>query len=380
MLKYALRYTPLLVLALLLVPLDLYMAGGAKQAGQVAKNPAVLPHNASSSVLYSIVALPHGEAWAVGGSFSTGPAASSTPGSFPIPSGGTILHYIDNAWSVARVNEQLKLPLLSVSLDSPQDGWAVGWAGTLVHYNGKEWSTSPNPANVKQNLLGVTMLSSTNGWAVGYSGTILHYDGKQWVQAPSLTTLDLHSVAFPSPEEGWAVGVGGTILHYRNGTWSLVSPSPTSNTLNSVSMLSTSEGWAVGKQGTILHYRDGIWESVHPASYYQNPSLYQAVDFSGVAMNSIRSGWLAGGQHFLTYHSEAWIEPDNSANLLNELNPGIRLNDLSLSAITMSPTGEGWAVGNIESDSYRKDGYASVILHYQAGRWNVSFLTIPGGG
>jgi len=383
-LKYALRYVPLLILALLLVPLRFYIEGSAMQAGKDAQNPAFPPGKTSSpfnhyAALYSIAALPHGDAWAVGGSFSAKPAAPGTPGSFPVPSGGMILHYTDNAWSAARVAEPLRLPLFSVSLDSPQDGWAVGWAGTLVHYNGNQWSISPGPANFKQNLLSVVMLSSTDGWAVGYSGTILHYDGKQWVQVLSSTTEDLRSIALPSRDEGWAVGDSGTILHYHNGTWSLVSPAPTSSTLNSVSMLSTNEGWAVGRQSTILHYRDGTWESVHPASYYQNPSSYRSVDFSDVMMNSMRSGWIAGGRHLLTYSSEAWIEQGNITNQSN-LYPGITLNDPSLSAITMSPTGDGWAVGSIDSDKNKtySYSYAGIILHYQAGKWDVSLISGSG--
>ena len=215
------------------------------------------------------------------------------------------------------------------------------------------------------------MLSPSDGWAVGYSGSILHYDGKQWKQVQSPTRVDLHSVAMPSPQEGWAVGDSGTILHYRHGAWSLVTPAPTGNTLNSVSMLSSSEGWAVGTHGTILHYRDGTWENVHPANYYRNSSVYQSVTFFGIAMNSIRSGWITGGdQRLLTYSSEAWIEPDNRISFSgNGKAPQTTLNDLSLYAIAVSPSGEGWAVGSM--NSYNKIDNTIAILHYQDGKWNV---------
>jgi hypothetical protein len=361
MLKYAMRYTPLLILALLLVSLHFAADGMAQQKGQVRQSPASSP-GGTSSALYSVAALPDGEAWAVGGSFTV----QLSPQGLPVPSSGIILHYANNTWISARFARQLQLPLLSVSLDSPQDGWAVGWTGTLVHYDGYAWSTSPGPANFKQNLLGVAMLSSTNGWAVGNSGTILHYDGRRWTLVSSPTTIDLHSVSFPSPAEGWAVGVGGTILHYRHSAWNVVSPSPAGSTLNSVSMLSTSEGWAVGNQNTILHYRDGTWESIHPASYYQHPLNSQVPVLSGIAMNSIRSGWIVGGSHLLTYSSEAWIEPTKIVE------PSDALNNLSLFCIIMSPMGDGWAVGSIDGYNTTSHRPAGVILHYEAGKWVIS--------
>jgi Photosynthesis system II assembly factor YCF48 len=365
MLKYTLRYAPLLILALLLIYLHFSMDSMAGQKGLIRKAPASSPRGISSA-LYSIASLPDGEAWSVGGSFTVQPAPLGTLRGSPVPSSGIILHYVGNTWTPARFAGQLHLPLLSVSLDSPHDGWAVGWVGTLVHYDGHVWSTRPGPANFKQNLLGVAMLSSTNGWVVGNSGTILHYDGKQWALVSSPTTVDLHSVAFPSPSEGWAVGVGGTILHFHHGAWTVVSPSPTGGTLNSISMLSTDEGWAVGNQDTILHYRNGTWESIHPVNYYQHPSSSQAPVLSGIAMNSIRSGWIVGGLPLLTYSSEAWIEPneiDEPSNVLAHLN---------LFSITISPIGEGWAVGSIDGYNAMPHSPAGIILHYEAGKWIVA--------
>lgn len=369
--KYALRYVPLFILALFLIPLRIYMAGSVQQTPAFPASQTASPFSPGSA-LYSVIMLPSGDVWAVGGSFFSKPAAPNTSREF-LPSNGVILHYSDNAWIQTRVVGPLRVPLLSVSLSREgRDGWAVGWAGALVHYDGNEWSTVPGPANFNQNLLGVAMLSPLDGWAVGYSGSILHYDGKAWTQVPSPTQLDLRSIAMPSSQEGWAVGDRGTILHYHSGTWSIVSRSPTSNTLFSVSMLSTDEGWAVGRQGTILHFRDGTWESVHPASYYRNPSVYQSIDLFGVAMNSIRSGWVIGDQHLLTYSSEAWIEPDNRINFpINEKPPELIVNDLSLYGIAMSPSGEGWAVGRLNR---RNSDAAIVILHYQGGKWIASFI------
>ena len=374
--KYALRYAPLLILALLLIPLRIFMVGSARQEGKTQQYAVFPPDQVSSSfshysAFYGIAMLPSGDAWAVGGSFSAKPDVSGTARPL-LPSSGMILHYASNTWVAASVAQPLRVPLFSISLDSSQDGWAVGWNGSFVHYNGNEWSIVPGPANFNKNLLSVAMLSASDGWAVGYSGSILHYDGKQWTKVPSPTTVDLRSIAMPSAQEGWAVGDSGTILRYHAGTWSIISPSPTSSTLNSVSMLSTNEGWVVGRQGTVLHYRDGTWESVHPAAYYRSPSTYQSVDLFDVVMNSIHSGWIAGGQHLLTYSAEAWIEQGNVVDSIKGQNRGMMLSGFNIFAIAMSPTGEGWAVGGLYSN---KSDNAGVILHYRSGKWDIA-LTV----
>lgn len=373
MLKYALRYAPLLILALLLVPLRFYLTATGQQSATSPVYQVTAIFNPGSA-LYSVTQLPAGEVWAVGGSFSS--FKTGTPGQnrgFPVPASGIILHYAAHSWVGGRVVGTLRLPLLGVSLDSPQDGWAVGWGGTLVHYDGNKWSTVAGPANFNKNLLGVAMLTPSDGWAVGYSGSILHYDGRLWRQVKSPTTLDLHSIAMPSAHEGWAVGAGGTILHYRDGTWSIVNPSSTNITLNGITMLSTGEGWAVGEHGTILHYRGGAWESVHSVDYYQNPAIYQASAFFSVTMSSIRSGWIAGEQHLLTYSAEAWVEPGSSISFVNDKHIKMTISDLSLYSIFLSPSDEGWAVGRVNVGGVGDFAAGSaVIFHYQEGRWDLS--------
>src|SRR5215469_16348622 len=135
MLKYALRYLPLLVLALLLIPLRTFI----ENWGQ--KNPTFSYTQASQlrpgSGLYGVIALSSQDVWAVGGSFVAQCDINDKSRCFAIPSRGIILHYIDHAWiGVGSVSK----PLLSIAFGSVQDGWAVGYEGTLVHYDGKTWS------------------------------------------------------------------------------------------------------------------------------------------------------------------------------------------------------------------------------------------------
>src|SRR5207245_11595557 len=126
----ALRYTPLLILALLLIPLRLYMAESLQQ------NPAFPPNQDSSpfhpgSALYSITILPQGDVWAVGGSFTGKPISQNGTHRSLFPTSGLILHYVANVWAVARVADPRQAPLLGVWLASRRAGWAVGWGASV---------------------------------------------------------------------------------------------------------------------------------------------------------------------------------------------------------------------------------------------------------
>lgn len=355
MLKYALRYLPLLGLLLLLIPWHLYMASWTNQSTAAVWSP----YNPGSA-LYGVTMLSSNDVWAVGGSFEQQESQPRERIIYAVS--GVILHYTDGAWAVVDTPQK---PLFSVSLDSPRDGWAVGYGGILVHYDGKTWSTVTGPANFNSNLLGITMTSPENGWAVGYGGSILHYDGQQWTAYPSPTTADLRAIAMPSPQEGWAVGDSGTILHYHAGTWSLVKSAPaTSNALRSISMLSADEGWTVGDNGTILHYRgeDGVWEGV-----YRAPGL-QSIQLVGVAMSTVRAGWIVGEQQFLTYRSEVWTGPESVSCPIGGKTP-VPGTYLSLYGITMAGSGEGWAVGALDTPAASLSLNAYSILHYTHGQW-----------
>lgn len=368
MLKYALRYTPLLALTLLLLPLRAYLSGTGQQFNRFPLTTAS-PFSVGTA-LYSVATLPSGAAWAVGGTFSyekqTQPDQQSR---VEAPTSGIILQYTNGVWQPARVASSLPLPLFSVSLDSPHDGWAVGYGGTLVHFDGLTWSIAPGPARFNKNLLGVAMLSPSNGWAVGYGGSILHYDGRQWLQETSPTQFDLRSVAMPSAQAGWAVGDHGVILRYANGAWSAAA-SPTTSALNDVSMLSTAEGWAVGQQGTILHYRveDDAWNPVFP-----DPYSMQDADLYSISMSNVRSGWIVGNHTFLVYSSEVWSEPGKQYKVsTNFPYSKIDYQTFNLYSIVSASFGEAWAVGRALSNSSTNN---LAILHYQHGAWSVALST-----
>src|SRR5579885_1608541 len=120
------------------------------------------------------------------------------------------------------VLDRSKITLVSISMLSTSEGWAVGMTngntlqGIILHYHQGSWWQVDAPAGAGA-LRSVFMLSATDGWIVGDKGTILHYTGGRWVQVRSPVTTDLGSVFMSSTTDGWAAG--DALLHYHNGAW-----------------------------------------------------------------------------------------------------------------------------------------------------------------
>lgn len=360
MLKYALRYAPLLILALLFT---LFRSTGWEQRPASVYKPVPVPRPGSEA-LYDIAMLSSQEAWAVGGTF--GLERTTTQGKqidFAVPRDGLILRYtVNGGWQADSIKGNIKAPLLGISMASSHDGWAVGYNGTFVHYDGNAWSTIPGPPNFNKNVVSVAMLSSTDGWAVGYGGSILHYDGQQWTQVQSPTSFDLRSIAMTSAQAGWAVGDNGTILSFDNGNWRSID-SPTRNALNKISMLSANEGWAVGDNGTILHYRDGVWATVNGVFDASQP-----ISLVGIAMSSVRSGWIIGDGQFLIYNQEIWTKPAFMIDT-NGSKYADKSGNSALYSIVLSPSNQGWAVGSADDGRGHR---MLIILRYQNSTWSMS--------
>jgi photosystem II stability/assembly factor-like uncharacterized protein len=346
--RYALRYLTLIVLFLILLPLHNYLPDWSVKNNETSdtntntntqNNLTISPSSFTpGSALYGIVMPSPQEAWAVGGTFQL---ETEEHEQRVVPKSGLMLHYQNGSWLAGASFDE---PLLSVSMSSPQDGWAVGYAGELVHYNGKIWQALSSPTNAI--LCSIVMLSADDGWATGYGGMILHFHNHQWEIVPSPTNADLLSLKMVSAQDGWVVGSNGTILHYNQGQWKTFN-SPTTQTLNDVSFLSAHEGWAVGDQGTILHYRDGVWSPVQLLS----GSGYGEDTLLNVAVTSEQTGWIVGKQVMLTYNQEVW-QVQNPVEAYQ-----------TWYALVMNTPNNGWAVGDNNS-----------IYHYQSGIWHFVSL------
>ena len=198
----------------------------------------------SYSVLQGVVAMPGGEAWAVG-RYGPGGGVSFT----------LTLRWNGTAWSqVPSPNPGSSYNLLNgVDASSPTDIWAVGQYSdadyndhTLtIHWNGSAWSQvpSPSPGYQEEELYAVSVIASDDAWAVGYyedpTGRdltlALHWDGGGWEVIPSANGNSsyhaLLAIDDVSPDELWAVGyqqyIPKTLVeHYVSCNLSTTTPTP----------------------------------------------------------------------------------------------------------------------------------------------------------
>jgi hypothetical protein len=149
----------------------------------------------------------------------------------------TILHYDGQRWSVF----QQVQGVYDLSMDSVSDGWAIGFinyttnhtssSNVIWHYDGSKWvqGTLPSTVNYDAQLLGISMDSPTDGWAVGYGNgdkgearysLYLHYTQGHWTQVQGPGDNNVSGVTMLSADEGWAIGGSGLLLHYEHGAWS----------------------------------------------------------------------------------------------------------------------------------------------------------------
>ncbi len=135
------------------------------------------------------------DGWAVG--FSTHPAgAAVSPSPASSIGGDTVFaHYDGQTWTATQTMQNTAV--VALSLDAPNDGWAVGTAANppagggvatsqnlYLHNTGSEWTPVAGPTD-DGGLQAIFMLSSSDGWAVEGNGAILHYQQGGWQVAVS---------------------------------------------------------------------------------------------------------------------------------------------------------------------------------------------------
>lgn len=221
-----------------------------------------------------------------------------------------ILRYTGGAWRVF-TSQPPGVPadsyLSSIAMSSPEDGWIIGMrpsdgtapaSNILLHYSGDQWTPYAGPSLGANTVLqSVTMYSPDDGWAVGshftsdgVSGVIAHYQSGVWtLMGGGFANANLLRVSAAGPDDAWAVGVGGPtsgiLVHCLNGSCAQV-PSPTPNLLSVVTMRSSADGW-IGGDGAIIFHRDGsMWTQ-------RNPTYHQ-VSLTGLLVFSDLDGWAIG--------------------------------------------------------------------------------------
>lgn len=278
------------------------------------------------------------EAWAVGNSSSS---------NFRIARWNATT--AENAWSDKSLASGSNANLMSVSMSSYVDGWAVGASARFLRWNGNTWTLTTVTPNVTYN--GVFCNSSNNCHAVGAanggSQTILDWNGSSWTRAtPGGTTgnIDLESVSCAASNDCWAVGNRAASVkifyHWNGSSWTGTSVASFANTsfpFSGISCGSTTDCWAVGGDATFAHYTGGAWVAVATG--------LPSTQYNGVFCNNTSDCWAVGnnssGDLFVHWNGSSWTRIGPSATVPNA----------NLLSVTCAKTPAGgtsndcWAVG-----------------------------------
>lgn len=278
---------------------------------------------------------------------------------------------------------QRAMTFRGVSMDSADDGWAIGEVGgkpngVFLHYASGSWSLAPYPAGLDPlaDAQAVKMLSPSDGWALANvpgpisqpyhtyvpGGAIMRYDGSKWNIVLAHASAQLFALAAPSATVAWAAG-DGLVMRYDGVSWRAVTgpyniPNSAFTLLRSVAALPDGEAWVAGFANVIYHY-DGAHWSEQPIIDLTQPGAPQTIppqvflSVHDIAMLDAHHGWAVatltentvGESVILRYDGQQWAVVAR---------PSMGLSSLSM----QSPT-EGWAVG----DALRPDQAAVMRCH-----------------
>ncbi|GEM_PF-624160 len=299
--------------------------------------------------------------------------------------------------------------LISVSMVSPGEGWAVGDTALspmvsqslILHYIDGHWIRVSGLTNTDLHatssaLTQIVMLSASDGWAIGnltmdtqtnanaYFGAIFHYTGGRWTLQQTIANGSLSAFAMTSPTDGWAVGTiaangsqqgQSLLLHYNGQTWTRVQAP--GGQLTTIAMASASDGWATGLRtdangnpvGVDLHYNGHQWTQV------SIPPIDVVVALS---TRSASDGWAMGYKYLPNGRTNALYSGTPWQNVFAHYDgktwtavqtPILNNENASVSSLFMDAPNDGWAVGIAYTDAVANPLSTNLYLHYSSGQW-----------
>jgi hypothetical protein len=172
------------------------------------------------------------------------------------PTLAVALHWDGSSWAQVRMPRPGRYNVFGVSAVAPGDVWAVGtsWQPPAIaeNWNGERWRATKVPGRhgreSHNDLSAVSLDSPSDGWAVGYwqgqypaTGPLIeHWDGSGWstVHGPAHDSHGLpigwNAVVSTSPTSAWAVGSTydngehGVVGHWDGTAWTLSWSDPAS--------------------------------------------------------------------------------------------------------------------------------------------------------
>jgi hypothetical protein len=190
-----------------------------------------------SNTLYDIVATSANDIW--------------------VSSSGCLFHYDGSTWTKYTISAN---NLISLSLISSSNIWALDNYGKVFNYNGIGW-VSIGQVNDYNYFNKIKAFSNTDIWISNpYSNSstgsgLWHFDGSAFTPNYKTTATsypELNTLEMISANEGWASKSGG-LSYYDGNTWRDVSI-PISSTVYCIKMQSSKKGWAIGGGGEVLRY------------------------------------------------------------------------------------------------------------------------------
>ena len=296
------------------------------------------------------------------GSLLASPAANAATDAKACPSTWQVVHSGPSSGSSG---------LQDVTIISPDDVWAVSL--DVEHWDGVAWTqvSSPNP----DFLLSVDGVSSDDVWAVGYSDStdpyIQHWDGSAWnrvsVSGPGTAFNDLFDIDARSSDDVWAVGQFGNtfslghplVLHYDGSQWSTISapdPAAHGSGLQGVAAIASDDAWAVGGRSpalTLTEHWDGVaWTVV------KSPNATSQDALTAVSAISSRDVWAVGtSDGNTTTLTEHW----NGAKWIVVPSPD---GDEALFNVVAISHGDVWATS--------ADAFPTLVEHWDGSAWEIA--------
>lgn len=376
-----------IVASLIFVVPRLHPTGGTQQtpACSLAKSTSAIPKYGSVFDLSFPTAQ---DAWGVG--FTWNPPGTAGQQSL-------ILHLQTCQWHAVGTGLP-RVALVSVSMVTPDNGWALGVTLThpsatstsfrpskfvLLHLTGGQWQSAPLPdmnAAHLSILPTLRMVSADDGWIFAalssdhthFQNILLHWQGSVWqpVALPSFVTSTtlFTTMNAVSPGACWLMGSDGGrsfVIHDQQGTWSQWN-APSGITLTALDMVSATSGVVIG-----------------PAPDGQNPNSFFRATYNGT--NWQTSNVTTPGQPISQEHAVAWLPPDDlwlagstqdgSTVMLHQHGQQVTSEQIPTAMATvqtivmLSPT-EGWAIADARAMLTANTSFGQGALwYYHNGAW-----------
>ena len=233
---------------------------------------------------------------------------------------GTVLFLEGATWKALPAPSELSVHCL---WDTGNGLFAAGQLGRIYRFDGREWQLH-HDIHLDLTILSMWGSSPHSLFAVGDEGLILHFDGLSWKRMPSGTQSALYNLWGWDSQHLLAVGDFGLALRYNGREWAEFNVG-TESFLYGVWGPSLNDIYAVGLSGTLAHFNGSRWQ-VHPTRLRD--------DLLSVSGTSAEHAFAVGTRgRALRLEAGKWISEASGT-------------DVGLRAVCASRSGTVYAVGD----------------------------------